>query len=118
MVDAPFLETLKGMTWQEAGIETQMMAKQLALKLKYELPKMVTSLARGCISGDNMNHSLIVKTGFTISGRRDVTPENKHTCTPPPTVPWLQFCVINKASYTLSEALSFQEGTTGKNKTN
>lgn len=31
MADAPFLETLKGMTGQEAGIETKMVAQ----KLKY-----------------------------------------------------------------------------------
>lgn len=44
----------------EASIETKMMAKKLALKLKYDLPKVVTSSARGCILRDNMNHSLII----------------------------------------------------------
>lgn len=81
MRDAPFLEILKDMMRQEASIETKMMAKKLALKLKYDLPKVETSLARGCILGDNMNHSLIITISFTISGRRDVT-QNKHNSTP------------------------------------
>lgn len=90
----------------------------MALKLKYELPKVITSLARGCISGDNMNHSLIIAISFTISGRRDLT-QKIHTTALLPTVPWLQFRMINNASYTLPEALSFfKEGATGKNKTN
>lgn len=54
----------------------------MALKLKYDLPKVVTSLARGCISGDNMNHSLIITISFTTSGRRDETQKINTTALP------------------------------------
>lgn len=66
------------------------MAKKLALKLKYEMPKVVTSSERGWISGDNMNHSLIFTVGVTILGRRDVT-QKINPVALPPIVPWLQF---------------------------